>query len=310
MGFLYFSASFHPDKYYKKTAMKNAFLLFILILTVTGTSGQKNAPITDETTKPFVLGVTEVIRSAELAEKRLLNIYLPKGYSVRDTVKYPVIYLLDGSADEDFIHIAGLVQFNSFEWISQIPKSIVVGIATVDRRRDFTFPTTIQKDRERYPTTGHSDRFMSFIEKELQPFIEKKYHTSKDKTIIGQSLGGLFATEVLLKKPGLFNRYIIVSPSLWWDNGSILDQGIQSLPATANKQTDIYIGVGKEGLTPTEQPRVMEVDANSLADKLRATGRRDIKVYFDYLPAENHATILHQAVANSFRLLYPAHTKE
>lgn len=57
-----------------------------------------------------------------------------------------MIYLLDGSADEEFIHIVGLVQYNSFEWISQIPKSIVVGIATVARRRGFTFPTTIDTD--------------------------------------------------------------------------------------------------------------------------------------------------------------------
>jgi predicted alpha/beta superfamily hydrolase len=90
------------------------------------------------------LGVIEEMGSKELAEKRLLNIYLPEGYKQHDTIKYPVIYLLDGSADEDFIHIVGLVQYNSFEWINPVPKSILVGIATVDRKRDFTFPTTIE----------------------------------------------------------------------------------------------------------------------------------------------------------------------
>ena len=64
--------------------------------------------------KPFVLGVIDEIQSSELSEKRLLNIYLPEGYNEKDTIKYPVIYLLDGSADEDFIHIVGLVQFNNF----------------------------------------------------------------------------------------------------------------------------------------------------------------------------------------------------
>ena len=98
-----------------------------------------------ENSKPFVLGVIDEIQSKELAEKRILNIYLPEGYNQDDTTKYPVIYLLDGSADEDFVHIVGLVQFNSFEWVNQVPKSIVVGIATVDRRRDYTFPTTIEE---------------------------------------------------------------------------------------------------------------------------------------------------------------------
>src|SRR5690606_38113758 len=109
----------------------------------------------------FVLGVVDEIQSKELSEKRILNIYLPEGYHQSDAAKYPVIYLLDGSADEDFIHIVGLVQFNSFEWINQVPKSIVVGIATVDRRRDFTFPTTIQKDKKTNPTSGHSGKFIS-----------------------------------------------------------------------------------------------------------------------------------------------------
>ena len=150
--------------------------------------------------KPFVLGVIDEIQSRELSEKRILNIYLPEGYNKNDTIKYPVVYLLDGSADEDFIHIVGLYQFNSFSWINRVPKSIIVGIATVDRRRDFTYPTTVEAATKRYPTSGHSNQFINFIQKELQPYIEKNYKTTSSKTIIGQSLGGLLATEILLKK--------------------------------------------------------------------------------------------------------------
>jgi len=254
--------------------------------------------------KPFVLGVIEEIQSKELAEKRILNIYLPEGYNADDSVRYPVIYLLDGSADEDFIHIAGLVQFNSFEWISQIPKSIVIGIATVDRRRDFTFPTTIERDQKKFPTSGHSAQFISFIEKELQPFIEKKYKTNNSKMIIGQSLGGLLEAEILLKKPALFNKYVIVSPSLWWNNGSLLNQDAVAFDHNFNQQTDIYIAVGKEGATPTDIPREMEEDARLLFEKINQIKNKSIKVHFEYLPKENHATILHQAVSNSFRILY------
>ena len=277
--------------------MKTTFIILILAFSSNITFGQNTQTKPTETTKPFVLGVIEEIQSKVLGEKRILNIYLPEGYNANDTLKYPVIYLLDGSADEDFIHIVGLVQFNSFEWVNRVPKSIVVGIANVDRRRDFTFPTIIPEDKKAYPTTGHSDRFISFIEKELQPFIEKKYETSDSKTLIGESLGGLLATEILFKKPALFNKYIIASPSLWWNNGSLLDQPISKL-----ENTDIYIGVGKEGLTPTTIPRVMEVDANILADKIKSLNYKNVHVYFDYLPLENHATISHQAVLNAFKL--------
>src|SRR6476620_8148578 len=90
---------------------------------------QTKKPATADNSKPFVLGVTEEIESKELSEKRILNIYLPEGYNKSDTVKYPVVYLLDGSADEDFIHVVGLYQFNNFPWIERVPKSIIVGIA-------------------------------------------------------------------------------------------------------------------------------------------------------------------------------------
>jgi predicted alpha/beta superfamily hydrolase len=287
----------------------NKFLITLLILSSPFIFSQNNKSKTTETAKPFVLGVIDEIQSKELGENRILNIYLPEGYNPKDAEKYPVIYLLDGSANEDFIHISGLVQFNSFEWINQVPKSIVVGIATVDRKRDFTFATTLEKDKKRFPTTGHSDKFIAFIEKELQPFIDKKYKTTESKMIIGQSLGGLLSSEILLKKPSLFNKYVIVSPSIWWDNGSILNIDSQILQENFKQPTEIYIAVGKEGLTPTEIPRVMEVDANLLAEKIQASKSKNIKVFFDYFPNENHGTILHLAVFNSFKFFYPQ-TKE
>ena len=167
--------------------MKTILIIFILTLSTSIAFGQTNNSNETDKNKPFILGVIDEIQSKELNETRILNIYLPEEYNPKDTTKYPVIYLLDGSADEDFIHIVGLVQFNSFEWIKQVPKSIVVGIATVDKRRDFTFPTTITEDKEAYPTTGHSDKFISFVEKDLQPYIQTNYKINSSTTIIGQS---------------------------------------------------------------------------------------------------------------------------
>lgn len=282
----------------------NIAFLFVAFAFVSFGQKNKSKQTATETAKPFVLGVIDEIQSKELGEKRVVNIYLPAGYDPKDSIKYPVIYLLDGSADEDFIHVAGLVQFYNFDWINQVPKSIVVGIASVDRQRDFTFPSSIEEQKKRFPNTGHSDKFLSFIEKELQPFMASKYKANNDKTLIGQSLGGLLATDILLKKPEMFNRYIIISPSLWWDYGSLLEIDSPLLGEGYTQQTDIYIGVGKEGLTPTDPPRVMEVDANLLADKLKNAEKENLKIFFDYLPLENHATIMHQAVMNAFKLLY------
>lgn len=274
------------------------FLFFTCLFYAALSHAQDANPILSSHTQPFILGRIDQLNSSILGENRRLNIYLPEGYNEQDTTTYPVIYLLDGGADEDFIHITGLVQFESFEWVAQLPKSIVVGIVNVDRRRDFTFPSKVTAEQTAYPTTGHSERFISFLGDELQPFIAQHYKSNGTKTLIGESLGGLLASEILFKKPNLFDKYIIVSPSLWWDNGSIFD-----CPMTPFMNKEIYIGVGKEGLTPTEKPRVMEVDANLLADKIKRNNFKNVRVYFDYLPDKDHATIMHQAVMNAFNMM-------
>ncbi|WP_343308214.1 alpha/beta hydrolase-fold protein [Chitinophaga niabensis] len=245
--------------------MKYLSLILILFVLCHTTSAQQ-----------FELGPVEKVHSRVLNETRTLNIYLPDGYSPDSS--YPVIYLLDGSAGEDFVHISGIVQFLSM--IGKMPASIVVGIANVDRKRDFTFPTTIEKDQKDFPTTGGSAKFITFLEKELQPFIEKRFKTKPLKTIIGQSLGGLLATEVLLKKPALFSNYIIVSPSLWWDNESLL------LQAKKTGKEKVFILVGTEG-------KQMEEDAKKLAEQLGAV--------FMPLPEEDHLTILHNAVYRALK---------
>lgn len=234
----------------------------------------------------FSIGIIDTIYSKTLNEKRVINVYLPEGYNPNDTTKYPVIYLLDGSKDEDFIHVAGLIQYLSFPWINQTKPSIVIGIANVDRRRDFTYPTTITKDKQDFPTTGSSEKFISFIETELQPFVTSHYKTTTIKTIIGQSFGGLLATEVLFKKPHLFNIYIIVSPSLWWDRESLL----KLKPDFSQlSKINVHISVGKEG-------KVMIGDAKALFQKMQTIQKGKPKSAFKYYDDMEHATIYHIAI--------------
>jgi len=245
------------------------------------------------TSNPITIGETREIKSDILKENRILNIYLPASYSSESTKKYPVIYLLDGSIDEDFIHIAGLVQFGSFSWINMIPESIIVGIANTDRKRDFTYPSTNKQDKTELPTSGKSTAFISFIEKELQPYIDSNFSTTSSKTIIGQSLGGLLATEILLKKPNLFDHYIIVSPSLWWDNESLLS----ATAADYTSKKSIYIAVGKEGA-------IMERTAKALYDKVNGQKKTNTTVFYSFFEKQNHGDALHLAVYDAFEKLF------
>ncbi|KAB8153013.1 alpha/beta hydrolase [Kordia sp. TARA_039_SRF] len=267
--------------------------LFLLILSFFLWKNATIAQNLETKSKPITIGESVTISSKILNQDRILNVYLPESYAKETAATYPVIYLLDGSLNEDFIHIVGLVQFGSFSWINMVPESIVVGISNIDRKHDFTFPTKNEQDKKDFPTTGGSQKFIQFIEKELQPFITKNYRSTTTKTIIGQSLGGLLATEILFTKSELFDNYIIVSPSLWWNDESLLQM---SLP-TFQKEKSIFIAVGKEGPT-------MERTAKELYYKLNVEGEKKYSLAFKFLEAQDHGDTLHLAVYAAFETIF------
>lgn len=254
---------------------------------------------------PITIGHTDSIYSVSLKEKVAVNIYLPDGYSPDSATKYPVLFLMDGALSEDFIHMAGLVQFSSFPWVSYLPPCILVGVVSNERKRDLTFcpassfqwPEWLHGYSEAYKNSGQSAQFMEYMEKELIPYVEKNYRCNGHRTLIGQSLAGLFATEVLLKKPTMFNDYIIMSPSLWWGQESLLNDAPALLKSLPETPMQIYVAVGKEGKT-------MEQDARKLAKIIRKSGKKQVKLFFEFLPEEDHGTILHQATGNAFEKMY------
>jgi predicted alpha/beta superfamily hydrolase len=274
-----------------KLMMVKFFVFFLAVFC----SQTVRAQIKTESVNPFVIGETRVIQSGVLNEERKLNIYLPHGFDKEKT--HPVIYLLDGSADEDFLHIVGLVQFFGMQF--NMPDFIVVGIANVDRKRDFTFHTDLKDLQKDYPTAGKSEKFIAFIETELQPYIQSTYKTNNTKYIIGQSLGGLLATEILLKKPKLFSHYLIVSPSLWWDNESLLKQASELLEKQPDLKEFVYISVGGK------EHKTMQAEAKQLAEILSKPATKKMQVEYFPLANENHATILHQSIQEAFKILFP-----
>lgn len=246
-----------------------------------------------ENVKPLTIGEVRTLKSKILNEDRTLNIYLPQGFDKAKS--YPVIYLLDGSINEDFIHVTGLVQF--FNQMYAMPETIVVGIANIDRKRDFTFHTDLKDLQQDYPTTGHSDKFINFLEKELLPYIGSQYKTT-DKYLFGQSLGGLLATEILFKKPEMFNNYFIISPSLWWDDQSLLKR-TQLLSKSPDTKKFVYVSVGKD-----EHP-VMVKDAGTLYETLQKAGKKNWTVEYKMMETDNHATILHRSLYEGLVKMFP-----
>lgn len=243
----------------------------------------------------FPFGQIHTLSSQVMQETRVLNIYLPDGYHPDSAVVYPVIYLLDGSAHEDYPHIAGLVQFLSMYEL--MPKAIVVGIANVDRKRDLTFPTSVEKDKLDFPTTGGSATFRRFLATELRPYIDSAFSTSGRNLLIGQSLGGLFAAETLLRQPELFTDYMIISPSFWWDHQSLLKEAETFFDRYPELQTNVYLSIGNEG-------KVMNGDMLAFVRIFRKKAPKTVDWHYEPLPKENHATVLHRSIYKGFEWLF------
>ena len=274
-------------------SLKHLLSILILLFPVL-LVGQTNDPLEVRSTSNFTVGEQVTCYSKWLEEERKLNIYLPQAYHPDSAQKYQVIYLLDGSKEEDFIHIAGLVQFATFPWVKQLPPTIVVGIGNVDRKRDFTYPSNNPEDQKYLPTNGGSAAFIKFLSEEVKPYVEANYAVDTLSTLIGQSLGGLLASEILIHEAQLFDRYIIISPSLWWDNASLLRRPFRK----KNHSVKAYVAVGKEG-------PVMENTAMELALKLKKAG---IETTFDYFGEYDHGNIMHEAVYKAFKVLFKENT--
>ena len=156
------------------------------------------------------VGESFTLASRALGEAREINVYLPGSYATGER-RYPVVYLIDGGLDQDFLHIAGTSQLGSIWGRSQ--EAIVVGVATRDRRRELVGPTADAELLRRYPTAGHSEAFRRFIREEVMPAIERRYRTNGTDGVIGESLAGLFIIETFLRAPDMFDAYSAVSPS-------------------------------------------------------------------------------------------------
>jgi predicted alpha/beta superfamily hydrolase len=203
--------------------------------------------------QPIVLGHSFIIRSAAFGDDRTVNVRLPDGYDGHPEIRYPVLYLIDGGTDQDFVHIAGTVQLGAI-W-GGMQDVILVGIASKDRRSELTGPTADKDLLARYPSAGHSAVFRTFLRDELKPIVAARYRTNGHDGVIGESLAGLFIAETWLREPGLFENYAAISPSLWWDKEALSREaasligprqaGHRLLLATANEGADMLVPVDR-----------------------------------------------------------------
>lgn len=252
----------------------------------------EDAPAVAET--PIVIGRSYALPSAVMGQTREINVWLPPGYAESGQT-YPVLYVLDGGQDQDFHHISGIAQLGTI--VGTTRDVIVVGVASVDRRNELALPTEDAELIARYPTQGHFDRFRRFIGEEVQPFIESRLRTSGETALMGESLAGLFVVETFLKEPQMFDAYVAVSPSLWWDSGRLARQSGAHLRDHSNDPRTLILTLGDEG-------EMMQAPMGVLIANLRDHALPGVTWDFTPRSNESHATIYHGAALDAFRRLY------
>jgi len=191
------------------------------------------------------------IESKTLDETREIYVYHPPDME-ESGITYPVIYLLDGHSLHNVC--ASFVQHYSNR--DRIPRTIVVGIASTDRLRDFT-----PYERTAYNGEyggGGANSFMEFLENELFPRIEEKYPTRDYRVLLGHSYGGLYVTYALMAKPMLFRAYLACSPWLSEVDNPIIEKIGEQLQAGYEKRKLFYLA--HEPITsPGIEDRIMKL---------------------------------------------------
>lgn len=209
--------------------MKNIILLLILVLSINCRSKTIQDSIPNHT--------TYTVDSKILNEERIINVWIPEGY---ESKSIPVLYMPDGGINEDFPHIANTLDKLIKE--GKIKPIFLVGIANTVRRRDLSGFTKVASDKKIAKEVGGSSKFREFIQKELFPLIQEKYNPQVDKGIIGESLAGYFVVETFFEQPELFDFYIAMDPSIWWNDHYIVRNAEAKLSENHQNKTLWFAG--------------------------------------------------------------------
>lgn len=246
--------------------------------------------------RPVQTAVSFDLPSALMGDVRQINVWLPPGYDPAKPAP-ATVYLLDGGLDQDFGHIAGLGQLASISWT--FGPMIVVGVQTKDRRAELTPQAQDARYLSAFPESGQAERFRRFLRDEVMPFVESRYGATERKTLMGESLAGLFVVDTLLSQPGLFDDYVAVSPSLWWDDRLPMRAAAQRLAESRPVGRRLYLAVGDEGGTMQDGVDLLRQALAPLPDAAL------VLRYSDRSAIATHATILHGAAEEALRWLYP-----
>lgn len=190
-------------------------------------------------------GRSRRMASQMLGETRIIDVTLPASYDRSADRRYPVLVVLDGESQQQVA--AALVRFQAAA--GHLPEMIVVGVRNTDRNRDLSPPLApgFRAPPGLGNTFGGGDRFLAFLGDELLPQLDRDYRTVPFRVLVGHSIGGTFAQYALVQRGSLFNGYVVMEPSNWWNNQKEMEEARRALLLPASRRLRVVV-VNGQGL--------------------------------------------------------------
>jgi uncharacterized protein len=247
--------------------------------------------IAAQSEETFTIGERFTLHSNILGEDRTYWVQLPDSYSTPAGAQrsYPVLYLLDGHAY--FYVLTGVLHHLSSPGaaVETIPEMIVVAPVNTKRTRDLT-PTHMASGPYSQ-NSGGAATFLRFIKEELFPEIELRYRTSRPRTLVGHSLGGLFVLNTFLEQPDLFQRYIAIDPSLWWDGGTLVKKLREQKALPHDPPVRLFISLAGDQSGSAAEIRAHADAIRQFQSILAQRQNASLRVRYRYFAHETHLSV-------------------
>ncbi|MBI5647733.1 MAG: alpha/beta hydrolase [Ignavibacteriae bacterium] len=236
---------------------------------------------------------------------------LPDNYSSSSDT-YPALYFLDG-----WNQFGILVEtYRLLRLFNDIPPLVLIGISwegdekahVYNRARDY-IPTHLsqhvlaerfgQDYADLFPASGGAPKFLAFIQDELIPFVEREYRIdTTSRGIFGHSAGGLFTAWLLFTRPELFQKYLIGSAALWWDDDYVFKQEAEYRAAHDSLTARIFVTVG------SEEGEWLVTSWAKLKDRLQYRQYAGLNVTTMMFEGETHSSVIPGTYSRALRVLY------
>ena len=211
-----------------------------------------------------------------------LYISLPKLYAQKSiTDRYDVLYILNAQWDFGLmLSIYGSAYFDQF-----LPGIILVGIGWSGQESDDEAGEYGMKDfsdsvLQGIPHNG-ATLFLEVLENEIIPYVERNFAVNSNRCLSGSSIAAWFGLFAMVKKPSLFNKYVLSSPPTWFSNDLIFQY--ESIFSNLSNQINasLYVSYGE-----LEDSESMKNFLNILINR----NYENLNIKFEEIKYTGHAT--------------------